>query len=139
MTGDVYGGCARVGAVRSYLAVLQYRAAATAAWAAGVYTRNATFTVEPLIASPSAQTPVSGVMAKLARLGKILSVARMICPPLDILIGVLTFIPMGIYALFKLISGVIKKPVPIPPSGPPRVRNRNRGLALESFASAISM
>ena len=135
MTGDVYGGCARAAVVRSYLAVLHYRAAQAAAWKVGLYSRNATFVVEPLIGSPSAGGPVSSIAAKLARLGKVLSVARMVCPPLDIFIGVLTVVPMGIYALFRLISGVIRKPNPIPPAGPPRVRNRNRGLALETFSS----
>ena len=139
MTGDIYGGCARTAAVRSYLAVLHYRAAQAAAWAVGVYSRNATFVVEPLIGSPSAGGPVSSIAEKLARLGKVLSVARMVCPPLDIFVGVLTAVPMGIYALFKLVAGVIKKPIPIPPAGPPRVRNRNRGLALETFLSQTIM
>ena len=139
MTGDVYGGCARVAAVRSYLAVLHYRAAATAVWAVGAYSRNATFVVEPIIGTPAAGAPVSNLMAKLARLNRMLSAVRMVCPVLDILVGVVSIIPMGIYALYGLIAGVIKKPIPIPPAGPPRVRHRNRGVELETFLSQMVM
>lgn len=139
MSGDVYGGCARVAAVRTYLAVLHYRAAATAAWACGLYYRNATFTVEPVIGSPAAGGPVSALAAKLARLARMLEVARMLCPVLDILVGVVTFVPMGIYALYSLIAGIVKTPTPIPPAGPPRVRVRNSGLELESFLSMTVM
>lgn len=137
MSGDVYGGCARVAAVRTYLAVVHYRAAATAAWASAVYMRHATFVVEPLVGSPSAGGPVGNIAAKLARLGRILSVARMICPPLDIFIGLVTFLPFGIYALYGLIAALIKKPNPIPPSGPPRVRNQTVGVNAQAFASML--
>jgi len=139
MTGDVYGGCARVAAVRTYLAVLHHRAAAPAAWAVGVYSRNATFTVEPVIGSPSAGAPVAALAAKLARLGRMLSIARMLCPVLDIFVGLVSMVPLGIFALYGLIAGVIKKPVPIPPAGPPRVRQRHRGVELESFLSMTIM
>ena len=139
MTGDVYGGCARVAAVRTYLAVLHYRAAATAAWASGVYYRNATFTIEPVIGSPAAGAPVSALVAKLARLARMLEVARMLCPVLDIFVGVVMFVPLGIFALYGLIAGVIKKPIPIPPAGPPRIRVRNTGLELETFLSSVVM
>ena len=68
MTGDVYGGCARVSAVRAYVALLQYRAAKSAVWASGVYVRNATFVIEPVVGSPASGTPPSRVAAKMARL-----------------------------------------------------------------------
>ena len=134
-TGDVYGGCARVAAVRSYLAVLQYRAAQSAAWAMGVYTRNATYVIEPVVGSPSDQIPAKGLAKKLARLGQAMRVARMLCPVLDILVGVVTLVPLGIFALFNLIRGVVKKRVPIPPSGPPRTRNRTVGVMSECFST----
>ena len=68
MTADVYGGCARVSAVRAYVALLQYRAAKSAAWASGVYVRHATFVIEPIVGSPSQGTPASRFSAKMARL-----------------------------------------------------------------------
>ncbi|MCY3811467.1 MAG: hypothetical protein OXH15_06705 [Gammaproteobacteria bacterium] len=139
MTGDVYGGCARVAAVRCYLAVLHYRAAAAAAWANGVYVRNATFVIEPLIGTPSAGTPPSRMAAKLARMGQVLSAARMVCPPLDIFVGVATFVPMGLYGLYGLIAGIVKRPNPIPPAGPPRTRVQNVGVNLQSCTSMLVM
>ena len=137
-TGDVYGGCARVAVVRTYLAVLQYRAAAVAAWAVGIYLRSASFVIEPIIGMHSSG-PVSNTASKLARLGRALSVARMLCPPLDIFIGVATFVPLGIYGLYKLISGIVKKPVPVPPAGPPKVRIRNVALSQETFGMMTVM
>ena len=138
-TGDVYGGCARVAVVRTYLAVLQYRAAAVAAWAVGIYLRSASFVIEPIIGIPTSGGPVSNTASKLARLGRVLSAARMLCPPLDIFIGVATFVPLGIYGLYKLISGIVKKPVPVPPAGPPRVRIRNVALSQETFGMMTVM
>ena len=138
-TGDVYGGCARVAVVRTYLAVLQYRAAAVAAWAVGVYLRSASFVIEPIIGMPSSGGPVSNTASKLARLGRALSAARMLCPPLDIFIGVATFVPLGIYGLYKLIAGIVKKPVPVPPAGPPKVRIRNVGMSQETFGMMTVM
>ena len=138
-TGDVYGGCARVAVVRTYLAVLQYRAAAVAAWAVGVYLRSASFVIEPIIGMPSSGGPVSNTASKLARLGRALSAVRMLCPPIDILTGVATFVPLGIYGLYKLIAGIVKKPVPVPPAGPPKVRIRNVGMSQETFGMMTVM
>ena len=102
-SGDVYGGCARVAVVRSYLAVLQYRAAQTATWASAIYNRTATFVVEPVVGSPSAtssptprpklpvgRTPSRGAHALpvLGHPGRCRS----------------RFVPFGIYAIYKLIS-----------------------------------
>ena len=139
MTGDVYGGAARVSAVRSYLAVLQYRAASSAAWAAGVYVRNATFVIEPVVGTPSANAPVAGLLAKLARLAKVLAVVRMLCPVIDILIGLFMLVPMGLAALAGLIAGIVKTPNPVPPSGPPRMRTQNIGLHQSAMASAMHL
>ena len=138
-SGDVYGGCARVAAVRTYLAVLQYRAAAVAAWAVGVHLRSASFVIEPIIGMPSSGGPVSNTASKLARLGRVLSAVRMLCPPIDILVGVVTFVPLGIYGLYKLIAGIVKKPVPVPPAGPPKVRIRNAAMTNETFSMMTVM
>ena len=137
-TGDVYGGCARVAVVRSYLAVLQYRAAQTATWTSAIYNRTATFVVEPVVGSPSAN-PVSNTASKLARLGRTFAMARMLCPVLDILVGVVTFVPFGIYAIYKLISGVVKKPVAAPLTGPPRIRIQTTPVCVSSYQSMVTM
>lgn len=136
-TGDVYGGCARVSVVRSYLAVLQYRAAQTALWAMGSYNRTATFVVEPVVGTPSGN-PATNTASKLARLGRAFEWARMVCPPLDILVGVGTLVPLGVHSLYKLISSAIKKPVAPPPSGPPRTRNQNVGVHAQAYQSVVS-
>ena len=139
MTGDVYGGCARVAGVRTYLAVLHYRAAQTAAWASGVYVRKTTFTIEPVINVPTQGRPMSDIGRILARLGKMLSIARMLCPVLDIFLGLVTLVPMGIYALVALIAGIVKKPNPLPMAGPPRLRTMNIGQRLEDFGSFLAV
>ena len=136
-TGDVYGGCARVSVVRSYLAVLQYRAAQTARWVMGVYNRTATFVVEPVVGTPSAN-PQTNAASKLARLGRTFQWARMVCPPLDILVGVGTLVPFGVYSLYRLISSAIKKPIAAPPTGPPRIRNQNVGVRIEAYQSEVT-
>ena len=139
MTGDVYGACARVSAVRTYLAVLHYRAAAKASWAVGMYVRNATFTIEPVINVPTQGLPVSDIGRKLARMAKMLEIARMLCPVLDIFLGLATLIPMGIYALVSLIAGIVKKPNPLPMAGPPRLRTMNVGTHMEIYGSFLCM
>lgn len=136
-TGDVYGGCARVSAVRSYLAVLQYRAAQTATWTSAIYNRTATFVVEPVVGTPSAN-PASNTASKLARLGRTFEMARMLCPVLDILVGVVTFVPMGLYAIYKLISSVVRKPVAAPLTGPPRIRTLTAPVRVSSYQSMVT-
>ena len=136
-TGDVYGGCARVSAVRSYLAVLQYRAAQTATWTSAIYNRTATFVIEPVVGTPSAN-PVSNTASKLARLGRTFEMARMLCPVLDILVGVVTFVPLGIYAIYRLISSVVRKPVPAPLTGPPRIRNQTAPVRISSYQTVLT-
>ena len=136
-TGDVYGGCARVAVVRCYLAVLQYRAAQTAVWAMGTYNRIATFVVEPVVGTPSGN-PASNAASKLARLGRTFEAARMVCPVLDILVGVVTIVPLAIHTLYRLISSAIKKPIAAPPSGPPRIRNQTAGVHSQAYQSVVS-
>ena len=136
-TGDVYGGCARVAAIRSYLAVLQYRAAQTATWASAVYNRTATFVVEPVVGTPSAN-PATNTASKLARLGRTFEMARMLCPVLDILVGAATFVPFGLYAIYRLISGVVRKPVAAPLTGPPRIRNQTAAVRICSYQSMVT-
>ena len=135
-SGDVYGGCARVSVVRSTLAVLQYRAAQTATWTSAVYNRTATFVVEPVVGTPS-KNPASNTASKLARLGRTFEMARMLCPALDILVGVVTFFPLAIYAIYSLIAGVVNKPVAAPLSGPPRIRNRTVGVHSLAYQSVV--
>lgn len=139
MTGDVYGGCARAASVRTYLAVLHYRAAATAAWASGVYVRNTTFTIDPVTNVPTQGLPMTDIGKILARLGKMLEIARMLCPVLDIFLGLVMLIPMGIYALAALIAGIVKSPNPLPPAGPPRLRTMNVGTHLEDCGAFLAV
>ena len=139
VTGDVYGGVARVSGVRAYVTVLEYRAARAAAWACGVYSRDATFVVEPITGTNSQGTPQSKAAQKLARLGKTLEVARMLIAPLDMLIGVATIVPMGILAFGNLIRNAVNRPDPVPPSGPPRTRVRNVGITSQMFSSIKHM
>lgn len=138
MSGDVYGGAARVSAVRTYLAVLHYRAAQSAAWAMGVYVRNASFVIEPIISSPSGQAPKGKIAQKLARLAKAAEVARMVCPVVDIVAGVAT-LPFAVLGIVALIRSLVRKPVPIPPAGPPRTRARNVGLNVQQFSSIVCL
>lgn len=134
MTGDVYGGCARASAVRTYLAVLQYRAAKAAAWAVGVYVRHGTFVIEPVVSSKSDKSPPSNLAKKLARLGKTLEVARMFCPPLDIAVGLFT-LPVAIYGIGKFIHALATKKAHLPPAGPPRTRVRTVGLTNQTMSA----
>ena len=134
MSGDVYGGCARVSVLRTYLAVLHYRAAQAAVWAMGLYVRNASFVIEPIISSPSGATPKGKIAQKLARLAKVAEVARMVCPVADIVAGVAT-LPLAVVGIFALIKSIVTKPVAVPPSGPPRIRTRQVGMDLQCWTS----
>ena len=61
----------------------------------------------------------------------------MLCPAVDIAVGVFAVIPMIVYSIGKSIHGKLKpKSVP-PPAAPARVLNRNVGFSLESFSSMI--
>ena len=158
MTGDVYGGVARTAGIRSYLAVLQYRAAANSAWAIGLWVRNTTFTIVPLTPSPQAATPAGGAAKKMGRLAKaarkiqkifrsiaknrtmmkiskgakgVVKAGKMVCPVVDILLGI-AMIPFALFGIAMLLKGLLSKNV-IPPAGPPRVENRTSGVTVETF------
>ena len=137
-SGDVYGGVARVSINRSMLAVLHYRANAAAAWACGIYVRTANFVVEPMVSAPSSPGPKGRIMEKLARLNKVADAARMVLPPLDILMGVLTAVPMLVWGLGRGAYSMIKPaPIQVPPAGPPRVHNRMVGFNMQCFSAML--
>lgn len=135
MTGDVYGGCARVAGVRTYLAVIHYRAAQAAIWTCGIYVRNTTFTIEPVVGVPTQGMPMTDIGKKLARIGRMIGIARALCPVLDIFLGLVMLVPMGIYGLIALIAGIVKTPNPLPMAGPPRLRTMNVGMRLENYGN----
>ena len=136
MSGDIYGGCARVSVARTYIALLHYRAAQVAVWATGAYVRNTTFTIEPIIGSPSSVTPKGDSGAKMARLARIASAARMVCPLLDIAAGIISIPPAIAGGIFNLAKKATRKPNPIPPpSGPPRIRTRVTGITSMMYTS----
>lgn len=141
MTGDVYGGVARVAMVRTYLALLHYRAAAAAAWASLTYMRCASFVIEPMLSVPSDRTPTGNAASKLARLSRTFSAVRAICPPIDILCGVV-MLPLLPIMLGKFLFMLLAKraashlrPKAKPPSGPPRTRIRNTAVRLSSWGT----
>ena len=117
-TGDVYGACARFAGARVHVAGLHYRAAKVAMWRTGAYVRSAGVVVEPLIGSPSAQSPAKSVARKAARIFKGMSA---VLPFVDIAVGIVA-LPVGVV---MLIANIVRKKNPEPPSGPPRLRMRN--------------
>lgn len=125
--------------VRTYLGLLHYRAAQTAAWASGSYTRRTTFTIEPVVNVPTQGIPLTDIGKKLARLAKMLAIARMLCPVLDIFLGLVTLIPMGIYAFIAVIAGIVKTPNPLPMVGPPRLRTMNVGTYVPCYGSFLAV
>ena len=138
-TADVYGGALRVAAVRTMLASMHYRANAGAAWASLFYARSATFLIEPLV-SVRTNSPQGNAAAKLARLSKVLGVARMVCPLLDIACGVGAFAVgagSGLYALAR--RAVKGKAAPPPVVATPRVHVRNYGLCSETASSILHL
>lgn len=144
MTGDVYGAIGRASGTRIYLAVLQYRAAQQAAWALGCWIRNTTFTIVPVVPPAHTPTPAGKAAGKMARLTKaarkaakatrkVVEGARMICPVVDILLGVLS-LPFAIIGVGMFIKMLVTRNK-VPPAGPPRVENRNVAMTLEVYAS----
>ena len=128
-SGDVYGGAARASAVRTYVAAMNYRAAVGAAWAYGAYVRSTSFTIEPVIGSPSQNTPTKNLAAKAGK------IAMAMCPFLDMAVGVM-MMPFGLFGLCQAVYKKVKKIPPKPPSGPPRVRSRTYVVRKE-MASAV--
>lgn len=124
-SGDVYGAAGRTAGVRIYIAGFNYRSAEFSThWQMGSYFRQTTNTIEPLVGSPAKYSP-QGNAAK-----KAFNLATMLCPLLDIFMGVagaLLFLPMLVLGLAK--AKLLKKKPP-PPPGPPRLRNRTVGLTI---------
>ena len=134
-SSDVYGASAKTAAVRIQMALMHYRACAGAARTHALYVRNATFAIEPIV-SVHAQTQQGAAAAKLARLGKVLGVAKMFCPLLDIACGLAGFVAGMGAGLFGLIRRAIKGPKPPPPQvTTPRIHVRNCGATNESFST----
>ena len=129
VSGDVYGGAARASGARIYVAGMHYRAAKAAHWTMpGAYVRTAGVVLEPLVGSPSGNTPAKSLAAKAARL----SVA--LCPFLEIGIG-LIMLPVG---AARMIAGLVRKPAPRPVGGLPRTRTRLvAGVEVSSANSVI--
>ena len=129
VSGDVYGGAARASGARIYVAGMHYRAAQAAHWLMpGAYVRTAGVVLEPLVGSPSGNTPAKSLAAKAARL----SVA--LCPFLEIGIG-LIMLPVGVV---RMIAGVVRKRPPKPVGGLPRTRTRLvAGVEVSSANSVI--
>ena len=117
-TGDVYGACARFAGARVHVAGLHYRAARVAMWRSGAYVRRAGVVVEPLIGSPSQQSPAKSFAQKAAR---IMRGVTGVLPFVDIAVG-LVALPVGVV---MLVANIVRKKNPEPPSGPPRLRMRN--------------
>ena len=129
VSGDVYGGAARTSGVRIYVAGMHYRTAQAAHWLMpGAYVRTAGVLLEPLVGSPSGNTPAKSLAAKAAKL----SVA--LCPFLEIGIG-LIMLPV---AVVRMIAGLVRKPAPRPVGGLPRTRTRLvAGVEVSSANSVI--
>ena len=136
-SGDVYGGAARVALARTRIGLLHYRAAVGAAWSSVFYGRTADFMIEPLVSIKQAR-PTGRIVSKLARLAKVLNVARMLCPLVDIASGLLGLLGGMGYGLFKLIRNKVKgKPPPAATETVPRIKNTQRPMKLAKFASMI--
>ena len=129
VSGDVYGGAARASGARVYVAGMHYRAAQATHWLMpGAYVRTAGVVLEPLVGSPSGNTPAKSLAAKAAKL----SVA--LCPFLEIGIGVAT-LPIGVV---RMIAGLVRKRPPKPVGGLPRTRTRLvAGVEVSSANSVI--
>ena len=125
ISGDVYGGAARVAGARIHVAGLGYRSADSATWAMGAYIRSTNFTIEPEVGTTT-QTPESKMSEKIGR------IAMGLCPFLEIGLGLL-MLPIGIVSM--LVSK-IRRRQPKPPTGPPRVRTIN-GIAMTSTGALI--
>ena len=138
-TSDIYGGAARVAAVRSMFAGMHYRSTVAAAWASLLYVRSATFLIEPLV-TVHTEGPRGNAAAKMARLAKVLGAARMVCPLLDIACGV-GALAVGVGSgLYALASRAVKgRPPPQPLVATPRVHVRNYGMCSESVASILHL
>ena len=132
-SGDVYGGVARVSALRLNMAGLGYRSSDSGVqWATGVYIRSTNFTIEPALGTPS-QTPMKKSWA--SKIGKILFG---ICPFFEILSGVfslLVLMPLGL--IVALINKLRRKPPKPPVPTVPRTRMRVAGISSQTFGAMM--
>ena len=119
VSGDIYGGAFHGSAIRFRVAgTMGYRSSEMAAWGCSTYLRKAWTTIEPLPGSLQQDS----ARPLFEKIGRILMGTN---PILDIMWGI-TFMPMAIYSLIKMIKNFIqKKQEPAdPPHGPPRTRTR---------------
>ena len=145
-TGDVYIGVARAAGMRLYIAQLLYRSTSgAAAWAIGLWVRNTTFTIVPVTMAPApGQKPAGNAAQKMSRLNRTArkvakglkaaaTVGRMVCPVIDILLGLLSIllIPFGIRAMVKAYKQAKVQPL----VAAPRLETRNAALTLETYGS----
>ena len=135
VSGDVYGGCARVAGVRSYLAALGYRSAdGPVSWALGAYVRKTAFVIEPIVGSPGREAPDKGA----ARIGKLmLKIGGGVCPFVEIgagLVSLVALVPLLIAGAVRKKMGKVKKPPPMLP----RTRARTCGVVKESASMDIT-
>ena len=129
-TGDVYGGAARASGLRTYMAAMNYRAAIAAVWACGAYVRSTSFTISPVIGSPSQNTPTKNLAAKAGKL------ALALCPFLEMAVGVI-MMPVGIFGLCQAIYKKVKKKPGKPPKGPPRYAVQYYGIRKETASTVV--
>ncbi len=135
MSGDIYGGCARVAGFRNYTAALGYRSAdGPVAWATGAYVRKTAVVLEPIVGSPGREAPDKGAK----RIGKLmLKIGGGVCPFVEIgagLVSLVALIPLLIAAAVMKKMGKTKKP----PQMLPRNRVRTCGVVKEGAAMDIS-
>ena len=135
-SGDVYGGVARVSALRLNMAGIGYRSCDSGVqWATGVYIRSTNFTIEPAMTSPS-QIPVKKSWA-----GKIAKILAGLCPFYEIISGVVSalvsLLLLPFVLLMMLINKLRNKPPKPPPATIPRTRTRVAGISMESFGSML--
>ena len=138
-TSDVYGGAARTAAARIRFGLLHYRSAVGTAWSNVGSMRKTTFLIEPLVSVRRAG-PRGKVASKLARLGRVLGVARMVCPLADIAAGIVGAVGALGFSLFRLIRNKVKgKPPPPATETVPRLKNTQAVFNAESFSFMQSM
>ena len=145
-TGDVYIAVARAAGMRLYIAQMLYRSTSSgAAWAIGLWVRNTTFTIVPVTLAPApGQKPAGNAAQKMSRLNRAArkvakglkaaaTVGRMVCPVIDILLGLLSLllIPFGIRAMVK--AHRLAKVQPLVAA--PRLETRTAALTLETYGS----
>ena len=145
-TGDVYIGVARAAGMRLYIAQMLYRSTAgPAAWAIGLWVRNTMFTIVPVVLAPApGQKPAGNAAGKMSRLNRTArkvakglkaaaTVGRMVCPVIDILLGLLSMllIPFGIRAMIKGYKLAQVQPL----VAAPRLEMRTAALTLETYGS----